>query len=286
MTAEYFALQAAFCFAVSHILIRRGMVNSNAITASFISLTMSALLLWSLVPFFVSLSAFWTPAIWYFIVAGVFAPGLGRTLNFVGIERIGIARSVPIVNSSPIFASIFAVFFLGEVWVSQNILGTSLVILGVVILSSIKPSEGPWRKMDVIYPVLGAVSFGISANLRKAGLLVDNMPLMAAAVTAAAAFLFSSVLLRLKGGRQVFKLPRTSLAWYFTAGLFNTAAMLSVFHALSSGKVVIVEPLIASNPVLSIALTAIFLKDLEAISIRVVIGAICTVAGTILVVTV
>ncbi|MEE9145541.1 MAG: EamA family transporter, partial [Candidatus Binatia bacterium] len=95
--AEYFAFQAAFCFAISHILIRRGMVNSNAITASFISLSMSALVLWSLVPFFVPLSAFWTPTILYFIVGGVFAPGLGRTLNFIGIERIGLSRSVPIV---------------------------------------------------------------------------------------------------------------------------------------------------------------------------------------------
>jgi uncharacterized membrane protein len=284
--AEYFAFQAAFCFAVSHIFFRRGMVNSNAITASFFSLTMTALFLWSLVPFLVPLSTFWTPTIWYFIVAGIFAPGLGRTFNFVGIERIGVARSVPIVNSSPMFSSILAVFILGEVWKSQNILGTSLVILGVVILSSIKPASGPWRKMDVIYPVLGAVSFGISTILRRSGLLEDNIPLMAAAVSAGTAFLFSFVLLQLKGGWRVFKLPRASLAWYFPAGLFNTAATLSVFHALGSGKVVIVEPLIASNPVLTTILTAIFLKDLEVISIRGVIGAICTVAGTILVVTI
>ncbi len=219
--AEYFAIQAAFCFAVSHILIRRGMVNSNAITASFFSLAMSALFLWSLVPFFVPLSAFWTPTIWYFIVGGVFAPGLGRTLNFVGIERIGVARSVPIVNSSPMFSSIFAVFILGEVWIAQNILGTSLVILGVVILSSIKPASGPWRKMDVIYPVLGAVCFGISTILRRAGLLENNIPLMAAAVTATTAFLFSFLLFQLKGGWQIFKLPRASLAWFFTAGILT-----------------------------------------------------------------
>ena len=284
--AEYFALQAAFCFAVSHILIRRGMVGSNSLTASFISLTMSAVVLCTLAAFYVPVSALWTSTIWYFVVAGIFAPGLGRTLNFVGIERIGVARAVPIVNSSPIFASVFAVFFLNEIWVAQNILGTSLVILGVIILSSIKPATGPWRKMDVIYPVLGAVSFGVSTNLRKAGLLIENLPIMAAAVTAATAFIFSCGLLYAKGGRTAFLLPRASLAWYFAAGIFNTAAMLSVFHALSAGKVVIVEPLIAANPVLSLLLTAIFLKDLEAISLRVVAGAVCTVAGTILVVTV
>lgn len=262
------------------------MVGSNSLTASFISLTMSAAVLCTLAAISLPLSAFWTPTIWYFVVAGIFAPGLGRTLNFVGIERIGVARAVPIVNSSPIFASIFAVFYLNELWVGQNILGTLLVILGVVILSSIKPADGPWRKMDVIYPVLGAIAFGISTNLRKAGLLIDNIPLMAAAVTAFTAFIFSCGLLKAKGGRKVFLLPRTSLAWYFAAGVFNTAAMLSVFYALGVGKVVIVEPLIAANPVLSLALTAIFLKDLEAISLRVLVGAVCTVAGTILVVTV
>lgn len=284
--AEYLSFQAAFCFAVAHVLIRRGLVESNALTGSFISLTMSAVLLWLLIPFFVFLSAFWTPAIGYFIAAGIFAPGIGRTLSYVGIERIGIARSVPIVNSSPIFASIFAVIFLGESWVPQNIFGTLLVISGVVMLSIVKPAESQWRKMDVLYPIVGAVAFGISAILRKAGLDAVNVPIMAAAITAVTAFLFSLGLLQVQGGKQAFKLSRRSAGWLFSAALFNTAAMLSVFYALSFGKVVIVEPLVSSSPVLSILLTAIFLKDLEVLSLHVVIGALLVVLGTILVVTV
>jgi uncharacterized membrane protein len=91
--------------------------------------------------------------------------------------------------------------------------------------------------------------------------------------------------LQFQGGRQVFKLPRQSAGWLITAGIVNTAAMLSVFYALSFGKVVIVEPLVSSNPVLTLILTAIFLRDLEVLSARVIIGALLTVAGTILVVT-
>jgi len=284
--AVHFAMLAAFCFACSHILVRRGMVNSNALTASVISLTMSATVAWCLVGFFVPLSSVLSPAVWYFIVAGVFAPGLGRTLNFVGIERIGVARAVPIVNSSPMFASVFAVVFLAEVWRLQNILGTALVIVGVVVLSSRKSAQGQWRKMDVIYPLLGAASFGISATLRKAGLNVDNLPLVAAAFTSTTGFMFSIGLLRVSGGMRVFRLPRRSLGWYVIAGVFNTGAMLAVFFALSEGKVVIVEPIVASNPVLSVLLTAVFLRDLESISARVVMGAVCTVVGTLLVVTV
>src|SRR4030095_14076992 len=187
----YFCVQAALCFSIAHILIRRGLVGSNAMTGSLISLTMSAVVLWCALPFFVPLSAMANPVLLIFVLAGVFAPGIGRTLSYVGIEKIGVARSVPIANSSPIFASIFAVIFLAESWVLQNIAGTLLVIGGVIVLSMAKPAQGKWRKVDVIYPLVGAVAFGASAILRKAGLGLVNIPLLAAAVTAGTAALFS-----------------------------------------------------------------------------------------------
>jgi len=65
-------------------------------------------------------------------------------------------------------------------------------------------------------------------------------------------------------------------AWLF--------AVWSVFFALSHGKVVIVEPLVSSNPVTTLLLTSIFLRDLECLTLRIIIGAALTVTGTILVV--
>ena len=280
----YFSFQGALCFSIAHILIRRGLVESNAMTGSFISLSMSAVLLWILLPFFAPLSALWSPAVLIFVIAGIFAPGIGRTLSYVGIEKIGVARSVPIANSSPIFASIFAVTFLAEAWVPQNIAGTLLVIGGTMVLSLSKPATGEWRKLDVIYPLVGAMAFGASAILRKAGLDQIPIPVLAGAVTAGSAALFSFALLQVQGGKVAFKLSRRSAAWLFPAGFINTAAMLSVFYALSHGKVVIVEPLVSSNPVLTLLFTAIFLRDLEVINLRVITGALLTVVGTILVV--
>lgn len=145
--------------------------------------------------------------------------------------------------------------------------------------------RGEWRRLDVIYPIVAAVAFGISSNLRKLGLMASNLPLMAAAVTASTAFVFAVCLLYVRGGWRVLMLSRVNCGWFFVGGLANTAATLSVFFALSFGKVVVVEPLVASNPVLSLILSAIFLKDLETITPRIVLGAICTVVGTILVVT-
>jgi uncharacterized membrane protein len=281
----YFSFQAALCFSIAHVLIRRGLVESNAMTGSFISLSMSAVVLWVLVPFLASFSGLWNPALLIFIAAGILAPGIGRTLSYVGIEKIGVSRSVPIANSSPIFASIFAVIFLSEAWLLQNIAGTLLVISGVVLLSLSKPAKGEWRKLDIIYPLVGSMAFGGSAILRKAGLDVVDSPVLAAAVTAGTAAIFSFILLQIRGGREAFKLTGRSAAWLFSAGFINTAAMLSVFYALSHGKVVIVEPLVSSNPVLTLVLTAIFLRDVEALTARVIMGGLLTVLGTILVVT-
>ena len=282
----YISLLAALCFSVSHVMNRRGLVTSNAMTGSLISIGMSAIVTWVMVPFFIPLSSFWTSAIWYFVVGGVFSPGLGRMLNFKGIEKVGLARSVPISNSSPMFASVLAVLIMGETWTLQNFFGTFLVVLGVVILSKKETGQAHWRKIDLIYPAMASFSFAISSNLRKLGLLAEDIPIMAAAVTVTTGLLFVVTVISVQGGRQAISLSRKSFGWFFASGLSNTAAMLSVFYALSFGKVVIVEPLISVNPAISIFLSSIFLRDLEAITLRVMTGAGCTVVGSILVIAV
>jgi drug/metabolite transporter (DMT)-like permease len=283
--AEYFAFQAALCFSIAHIFVRRGLVNSNALTGSFISLGTSAAIFWLLALALVPLSTLRAPGVGYFIAAGVFAPAIGQTLGYVGMEKIGVARSAPIVNTSPIFSSVFAVFILGEVWTRQNMLGTCLVILGIIVLSSSKPAAGEWRKKDVIYPLLGAVAFGVSTTLRKSGLMTVPLPLLAAAVTVGTAFVVLLLIIRVRGGRQALKFHRQSDGWMFGAALVNTGAILSFFSALNLGKVVRVEPLVACNPLLTILWAAIFLRQIERLSPRIIFGALVTVAGTVLVVT-
>jgi drug/metabolite transporter (DMT)-like permease len=283
--AEYFAFQAALCFSIAHVLVRRGLVHSNALTGSVVSLATSAVIFWILTPFLVPLGALWTPAIGYFVAGGFFAPAIGQTLGYLGIERIGVARSTPVVNSAPLFSSLLAVFFLGEVWGLQNVIGTGFVILGVIILSASKPAQGQWRKLDIIYPLLGALAFGVSTALRKTGLVEVQIPILGAAVTVGTAFFVLLGIVQARGGRRVLKLNRQGGVWLVGAALVNTGAILSVFSALNVGKVVKVEPLIACNPLLTLLWTGLFLKEIERLSIRAVTGALVTVTGTLLVAT-
>jgi DME family drug/metabolite transporter len=283
--AEYFSFQTALCFSIAHVFVRRGLVHSNAFTGSLISLGTSAAIFWLLVFAFVPISVLQLPAVGYFVAAGFFAPAIGQTLGYIGMERIGVARSSPIVNTSPIFSSVLAVIFLGEAWVLQNIVGTCLVILGVVVLSSGRLEQGDWQKKDVLYPILAAMAFGISTTLRKAGLTTVPVPVLAAAITVGTAFVVLLIIFHFRGGRRTLKLTRQSGSWLVAAALVNTGAILSFFYALNFGQVVRVEPLVACNPLLTILWTGIFLREVERLSGRVVLGALVTVTGTVLVVT-
>ena len=284
--AEYYALQAALCFSVAHIFVRRGLVHSNALTGSLISLGTSAIGFWILALLLAPLAALGNPSIGYFAAAGLFAPAIGQTLGYIGMERIGVARAASIVNTSPIFSSIFAVTFLGEVWISQNILGTCLVIAGIAVLSlSHASAGGNWRRQDMIFPLLGALAFGISTLLRKRGLLEIADPLLAAAVTVGSAFLFFLLIVVFRGGRRALKFERRGTAWLFAAALVNMCAILSFFSALNLGKVVRVEPLVACNPLLTIVWSVLFFRGLEQLAARDILGAVIIVTGTMLVVT-
>ena len=284
--AEYYALQAAFCFSVAHIFVRRGLVHSNALTGSLISLGTSATGFWILAVLLAPLGLLKNSAMGYFAAAGLFAPAIGQTLGYIGMERIGVARASAIVNTSPIFSSMFAVLLLGELWLAQNILGTCLVIAGIAVLSSARASVATdWRRKDIVFPLLGAVAFGISTLLRKRGLVEVPDPLLAAAVTVGSAFFFFLLIVGFRSGQSALKFERRGTAWLFAAALVNMGAILSFFSALNLGKVVRVEPLVACNPLLTILWSALFFRGLEQLTPRDIFGAVIIITGTVLVVT-
>ena len=282
--SEIFALLSSLGFATSHILIRRGLAKSDPLAGFCISVAISALTMWILAALYLPLSAFWTHTVWYFVVGGLFASGLGRWLVYIAIDKLGVARSIPVASTSPMFAAILAVFLVGEQWTLLGFLGTALIIGGVIIISRTHTQKMAWRRTDLIFPLMAALSFALSANVRKLGFLIENLPLMAASVNATTGLILGAILIAGQGGMKVLRMPKHIFGWFLAAGLCNTGGMLANLYALSAGDVVVVEPLISTNPVLSVILTAIFLKDVETVNMRVALGVALTFAGTLLLV--
>ena len=130
------SLCSAMCFGVSAIFIRLGLRFFTPINASILSLLASLAVVLSIsliieqnALFSISLSAF----LWFGAV-GIISFAFGRYFNYVGIKYVGVTRSVTLRSSSPFFATLLAILFLGEIPSFTVVLGTICIVAGVWIV--------------------------------------------------------------------------------------------------------------------------------------------------------
>jgi drug/metabolite transporter (DMT)-like permease len=84
--------------------------------------------------------------------------------------------------------------------------------------------------------------------------------------------------------KRDLRAPRRSILWIAVAGvLASNGAMLS-FIALSQAPVVVISPVVAISPLMTLVLTAIFLRRVERLGKRVVLGSLLVVGGVFLVI--
>src|SRR5207244_2921933 len=76
--------------------------------------------------------------------------------------------------------------------------------------------------------------------------------------------------------------PAASVAFFALSGLCEGGAYLLMWRALSLGSVSVVSPLVNAYSIVTIALAAIFLRDLERVTWRLTLAAALRVAGVAL----
>ena len=136
MEGVAFALLAAFGFGLSAIFTRLAGRGVDVPTGTALSVIASLTL--AVIPTLVlDLPAFAKIPIagflWIALLAFINYP-LARMLNFFAITRIGAARASPLFSSSPLWATVLAVIFLGERphWVV--VIGTLCIVAGAIII--------------------------------------------------------------------------------------------------------------------------------------------------------
>jgi drug/metabolite transporter (DMT)-like permease len=142
--AVLIALSAAFCWGASAILVRTGLryISSTA-TGTLISLVVGMVFSWTLVLILqpgevldVSLET-----VLLFALVGILNFPMGRFFNYMSMSRLGVARSTPILASSPFFAMMIAVVFTGESIGPVTIIGAALILSGLyVTITAPRPS--------------------------------------------------------------------------------------------------------------------------------------------------
>jgi uncharacterized membrane protein len=128
-----------------------------------------------------------------------------------------------------------------------------------------------------------ALVSAVSQSLRKQGLNILPDPFVAAAtVTSVTLTLLMIFLFAAKRTRQL-RMGRGSFLFFFIAALVALSAQISNFIALGQAEVSVIIPLLNTTPLFTVLFSSLFLRRMETITPRILLGAALMVAGVIII---
>ena len=225
--------------------------------------------------------------IFWFSLSGLLGAGFGTITHFIGIERIGVSRATPIHSASPIWAVFFAMAVLGERPQPPVLLGTTLIVAGVYLLSWPEKEDAPgvrgWIDKGSLYPLVSSVGYAVSPIFIKLAFAHGRTPFLGIAISfwVGLSVMFAGRRL-LPGGGEIIA-DRKGWGLFSLAALFNLAASGFLWSAFSRGDITIILPLSRITPLWVVLLSILFLKDIEKVSLRILSAAILVVLGGVLI---
>lgn len=275
------ALAAALLSAVATIFARQGLRGSDPYTGAWINMIVGAIGLWIVVLATGGVGQVSTRSLLLFAAAGLIGTVGGRLTRFLAIEKVGATVTAAVGSVTPLIASFLAILLLGEFVTLPILMGTAVIVIGTVLLSTSGQRLG-FRPWQIVLPLASATCFGIVQIIRKVGL--DDMgPVLGTCINlTAAAIAFTAVMLA-SGHRGIYACRGRQLVYFVCAGLTENAGVFLVILALTSGAVSVVTPLAATTPIFVLLLSLFFLKGVEILTARVVVGTLLIVAGVCLI---
>jgi drug/metabolite transporter (DMT)-like permease len=227
-------------------------------------------------------------AIAWFAAAGTVHFFCGWTLLNISQQRIGAARTSPLLSTSPVFAAFVAWITLGEIPGVLSWLGIVLVATGAAAVAAIpaRRSAGPASWRDARFGVGTALAWAVSPVLIRHGLKGLDSPLLGVTIGLAAAVVFYLAALPLlerpgAGGLG----SREALAIKLLAGLLVGLATWARYAALDNTTIAVVAGLqLLSVPVVLLLSPRLMGGHIEIVGRSVWLGALLVIAGSLLLV--
>jgi len=280
------ALLSSLLISFTTIVMKKGIARTNPTSAMLVVTVVGSLIFLAVsVPVF-KFDYLKSKAFLLFILAGVFSPALVRWLYFISLDRLGPSVSSSIISTGPAFTAVIAIVFLKEKLTVSISLGIVLIITGIIIMERSINTGNDFRvqsKKDLLFPLLSAIFLGLAIVFRKMGLNMLDEPIFGVTVGFLTSLVFYAMLcLMFKSMRNSISLNRNDLLFLCAAGVFLTAGWLTLFYALSLGDAIIVAPLSNLHPVIVVGLSYLFLKDIEKITSKMIVGIILVLIGVVL----
>jgi drug/metabolite transporter (DMT)-like permease len=215
-------------------------------------------------------------AAWPFALAGLLQPGVGQLFATLAIRETGSSRASMVFGTAPLVAVAIALVLLGEPVRAPLIVGAVLIVGGSVELARERDRPAHFRRIGLVYALVTVVLFASRDNLVRWLAKSTSVP---PAVSASAALLGGLALLTLVVRPRFSKraLP------FVPAGICFGLSYVALFEAFYRGRVSIVSPLVATESLVGVGLSALLLRHTELVGRRLAIGACLIVAGGVLI---
>jgi len=280
-TLHLLALGGALFSGLATIWIRQGLRGSDPYTGFFVNVVVGTVSLWTAVIATGGLGHVSPRGALFFMCAGLIGTVGGRLLRFVSIEKVGASIAAALINLNPFVSTALAIVLLGESITVPIVLGTAVIVAGTTLLSLGGKRLG-FRFSLLALPILSAVCFGVVAVLRKLG-LSDTSAVVGSAINVTTALVAYSAFLIASGRVEVMVCRGRSLAYFAAAGLAENVGVFMNVVALGMGRVSVVTPLYGTAPIFVLILAPLFLRDVERLTTRVVVGTLLIVSGVYLI---
>ncbi len=270
-------------WAADSVLVRFGLRRSNIFAAMLVSYLVSVTCMWTYLVATTSLEFLRSPAMIYYLISGCMQPLFARALFYEGITRIGVARAGPLRGSEPLFAGAIGILFLHERPGWPVFFGTILIVASLWLISGRQESDKRWRWIYALLPISAALISAISQSLRKQALAIIPDPIVAVAVVTTVSFVLLLGFVFTTGRGDQLRMKQEGFVFFLCAALVASAAQVANFIALGRGELSVIIPLLNTTPLFTVLFSAIFLRGVETINARIVLGAVTMVAGVVLI---
>jgi drug/metabolite transporter, DME family len=213
---------------------------------------------------------------WAFALAGILAPGGSQILFTLAIRDAGASRASVAVGAAPLVSVAIALTLLREPPHPELLAGAALIVAGGLALALERTPPQHLRRIGLVYAVGATVLFASRDNLVRHLSIGDVPPATAAATT-----LLTGAVIALLFARGFPS--RTRLVTFAPAGLCFGLSYVFLFEAFFHGRVTVVAPLVATESLWGVGLSALLLRRTELVGKRLVLGALLIVAGGVLI---
>ena len=218
--------------------------------------------------------------VWPFLLAGVLGPGCSQLLFTLAVRDAGPSRTSVTVGTAPLFSVAIALVLLDEPAKTGVIAGAILIVFGGILLvrEPGRPEHVKWIGLG--FALAATVVFAVRDNLvRHLSLDTEVEPALAAAATLFAGGVTVAAWLLVTRRR----LPACGARAFVLSGVLFGLSYICLFEAYYRGRVTVVSPLVATESLWAVGLSALLLRRHELVGPRLFAGAALVVAGGVLI---